>query len=230
MMAQSAGPLRVLVVEDEPATLQSLRIGLNRQGHTVSTTRTGRAALKAFHKGTTDLVILELDLPDIDGLDVIEIIRSEDPIVPIMVLSSPIEVRSRVMALDLGADDCLIKPFGTEEFLAHVRLVQRHRRVREGVVRIGDLSVDLVRDVVTVRGDEVRFSRREYDLLRLLVNHAGTVLTQDFIVREVWGCDTDVQYLRIYIRALRRKIEPLPGQPCYILTETGVGYRMRAPD
>ncbi len=136
-------------------------------------------------------------------------------------------------ALDGGADDYVAKPFGMDELLARVRAAHRHQLQQAGerpVFRSGDLSVDLVRRVVTVRGVEVRFSRREYDLLRLLVAHAGKVLTHAHILREVWGGDTDVQYLRIYIRALRQKIEPDHEQPTHILTETGIGYRLRAAD
>jgi two-component system KDP operon response regulator KdpE len=125
------------------------------------------------------------------------------------------------------------KPFGIEELLARIRAAQRHSLQQHGekpVFRAGDLTVDLVRRIVTVRGEDVKFSPREYDLLRLLVAHAGNVLTHRMILREVWGGDTDIQYLRIYIRALRQKIEAEPDRPMHILTETGVGYRLRAPD
>jgi two-component system KDP operon response regulator KdpE len=135
--------------------------------------------------------------------------------------------------LDLGADDYVTKPFGIDELLARTRAAQRHRLQQQGekpIFRAGDLAVDLVRRIVTVRGVEVKFSPREYDLLRLLVMHAGKVLTHNMILREVWGPNTDVQYLRIYIRALRQKIESDMEKPEYIMTETGVGYRLRAPD
>ncbi|HEY8289810.1 MAG TPA: winged helix-turn-helix domain-containing protein, partial [Acetobacteraceae bacterium] len=131
------------------------------------------------------------------------------------------------------ADDYLTKPFGIDELLARIRAAQRHRLQQQGeqpVFHSGDLAVDLVRRIVTVRGGEVKFSPREYAVLRLLVQHAGKVLTHRMILREVWGGETDVQYLRIYIRALRQKIEPDPERPTHIITETGVGYRLRIAD
>jgi two-component system KDP operon response regulator KdpE len=138
-----------------------------------------------------------------------------------------------VEALDLGADDFVTKPFGIDELFARIRAAQRHRLQQAGerpAFRSGDLSVDLVRRLVTARGAEVKLTPREYELLRLLVSHAGKVLTHRMILRAVWGADTDVQYLRIYIRALRQKLEADPERPVHILTETGVGYRLRAPD
>ena len=136
-------------------------------------------------------------------------------------------------ALDLGADDFVTKPFGIDELFARIRAAQRHRLQQQGeqpIFRSGDLIVDLVRRKATVRGVEVRFSRREYELLRLLIAHAGKVLTHRHLLREIWGHEVDVQYLRIYIRALRQKIEVNLEQPTHILTEIGVGYRLRAPD
>jgi two-component system KDP operon response regulator KdpE len=146
------------------------------------------------------------------------------------VLSSRDDEAAKVAALDLGADDYVTKPFGIDELLARVRAALRHMLQQQGeqaVFHSGDLTVDLVRRVVTVRGQEVKFSPREYDVLRLLVQHAGKVLTHKVILHEVWGGDTDVQYLRIYIRVLRQKIEPDPARPTHIITETGVGYRLR---
>lgn len=152
---------------------------------------------------------------------------------PIIVLSSRHDEATKVEALDSGADDYVTKPFGIDELLARVRAAQRHRLQQEGerpLFRAGDLTVDLVRRIVTVRGNEVKFSPREYELLRLLVQHAGKVLTHRMIMSAVWDSNTDIQYLRIYIRALRQKIEKDPERPDYIVTETGVGYRLRAPD
>jgi two-component system, OmpR family, KDP operon response regulator KdpE len=149
------------------------------------------------------------------------------------VLSVRADEAGKVRALDMGADDYVTKPFGIDELLARIRAAVRHRLQQEGerpVFKSGDLSVDLVRRVVTVRGQEVKLTPREYNLLRLLVTHAGKVLTHKFILREVWGAETDVQYLRIYIRTLRQKIEADPEQPRMILTEQGVGYRLRAAD
>ena len=193
----------------------------------------GQPAVDAVRRKAADLIVLDLGLPDIDGLEVIRQIRGGGSALPIIVLSARDDEATKVDALDLGADDYVIKPFGIDELLARIRAAQRHRLQREGetpVFRSGDLSVDLVRRIVTVRGKEVKFSPREYGLLRLLVQHAGKVLTHKMILREVWGTETDVQYLRIYIRALRQKIEPDPERPSHILTETGVGYRLRVND
>ncbi len=228
-----AGPLRVLVVDDEPAILRFLRAGLSAQGFHVSQAEAGAPALDAVRRNAADLVVLDLGLPDLDGLEIIRRVRAAGSAIPIIVLSSRDDETSKVAALDGGADDFVTKPFGIDELFARIRAAQRHRLQQAGerpVYRGGDLVVDLVRRAATVRGGEVKFSRREYEVLRLLVAHAGKVLTHKHILREVWGGDTDVQYLRIYIRALRQKIEPNPEQPTHILTETGVGYRLRAAD
>ena len=150
-----------------------------------------------------------------------------------MVLSSRGDEAGKVQALDLGADDYMTKPFGMEELLARMRAAVRHQLQIQGerpIFRIGDLSVDLVRRIVTVRGEEVKLSPKEYDLLRVLVQHAGKVLTHKFLLSELWDALTDTQYLRVYVRQLRQKIEADPERPQYLLTETGIGYRMRASD
>jgi two-component system KDP operon response regulator KdpE len=232
-MTTLAGPLRVLVVDDEPAILRFLRPGLATQGYVVSEAHDGQTALDAIRRKAVDLVVLDLGLPDMDGLDLVSKVRESGETMPIIVLSSRATEGVKVKALDLGADDYVTKPFGIDELLARIRAAQRHRLQQEGeraVFRSGDLTVDLVRRIVTVRGQEMKFSPREYEVLRLLVAHAGKVLTHRFVLREVWGGDVDVQYLRIYIRALRQKIELDPERPVHILTETGVGYRLRAPD
>jgi two-component system KDP operon response regulator KdpE len=146
-----------------------------------------------------------------------------------VVLSSRDDEKGKVAALDLGADDYVTKPFGVEELAARIRAALRHRLQQEGekpVFRSGAVTVDLIRRIVTVAGRPAKLTPREYDLLRLLVAHAGKVLTHSFILREIWGGDSDVQYLRIYIRALRQKLEPDPQRPALILTEQGVGYRL----
>jgi two-component system KDP operon response regulator KdpE len=229
----NSGPLRVLVVDDEPAILRFLRAGLSGQGYVVLEAMTGQAVLDQVRRKAADLVVLDLGLPDIDGLEVIRQLRDTGAALPIIVLSSREDEKAKVDALDLGADDYVTKPFGMDELQARIRAAHRHRLQQQGeppIFRCGDLTVDLVRRIVTVRGQEVKFSPREYDLLRLLVANAGKVLTHNHILREVWGPNTDVQYLRIYIRALRQKIEQDTERPHYILTETGVGYRLRAPD
>jgi two-component system KDP operon response regulator KdpE len=233
-MTERSGPLRILVVDDEPAILRFLRAGLTSQGYQVTEAMAGHPALDTVRQQqSVDLVVLDLGLPDIDGLEVIRRMRASGISLPIVVLSSRSDEAVKVAALDLGADDYVTKPFGMEELLARIRAAQRHRLQQQGekpVFRAGDLTVDLVRRIVTVRGKQVKFSPREYDLLRVLVAHAGKVLTHNTILRQVWEPDTSVQYLRIYIRALRQKIERDPERPEYILTETGIGYRLRPPD
>jgi len=232
-MNAGSAPTRILVVDDEPAILRFLRAGLGSQNYLVIEAQTGQAAIDAARQHRADLIVLDLGLPDIDGLEVIRHLREAGVALPIIVLSSRENEAAKVTALDLGADDYITKPFGIDELLARIRAAQRHRLQQQGerpIFRTGDLTVDLVRRIVTVRGQEVKFSPREYDLLRLLVAHAGKVLTHNMILREVWGPNTDVQYLRIYVRALRQKIERDTEKPEYIQTETGVGYRLRAPD
>jgi two-component system KDP operon response regulator KdpE len=227
------GPLRILVVDDEPAILRFLRASLASQGYHVVTAANARTALDIARTNAVDLLILDLGLPDKDGLGVIEAIRTSGAAVPIIVLSSRDNERAKVAALDLGADDYVTKPFGIDELLARIRAAQRHRLQQEGekpLFRTGDLSVDLVNRVVTIRDEEVKLSPREYEVLRLMVAHAGKVLTHRFMLHEIWGGEADVQNLRIYIRSLRLKIETDPARPRHILTETGVGYRLRAPD
>ena len=232
-MNATANPLSVLVVDDEPAIRRFLRTSLVAQAYRVSEAEDGEDALATIRRNPPDVLVLDLGLPKIDGFEVIRRLRAAGSAVPIVVLSSRDDERGKVEALDLGADDYITKPFGIEELLARIRAALRHRLQQEGekpVFRSSDLTVDLVRRLVLVRGQEVKLSPREYDLLRLLVAHAGKVLTHKFIMREVWGGETDVQYLRIYIRALRQKIETNPERPYHIMTEQGVGYRLRAPD
>ncbi|AWJ82376.1 DNA-binding response regulator (plasmid) [Azospirillum sp. TSH58] len=232
-MRSDSLPLRVLVVDDEPPIRRFLRTTLSAQGYDIAEAEDGAGALEAVRRRPPDLLVLDLGLPGIGGLEVIRRLRADGVAAPIIVLSSRADEAGKVEALDLGADDYVTKPFGMDELLARIRAALRHRLQQQGerpLFRSGDLAVDLVRRIVTVRGAEVKLSPREYDLLRLLVAHAGKVLTHRFILKEVWGADTDVQYLRIYIRQLRQKIEAEPERPSHILTETGVGYRLRAPD
>jgi two-component system KDP operon response regulator KdpE len=226
-------PQRVLVVDDEPAIRRFLRTSLRAEGYDLVEAETGEAALAEIRRRPPDLVVLDLGLPGISGLDVIRQLREEGSAVPIIVLTVRADEAGKVEALDLGADDYVTKPFGMDELLARMRAALRHRLQQEGekpLFRSGDLAVDLVRRIVTVRGAEVKLSPREYDILRLLILHAGKVLTHRFMLKEVWGGEADVQYLRIYIRQLRQKIEPDPERPLHIVTETGVGYRLRLID
>ena len=232
-MTSAAAPIRVLVVDDEPAIRRFLRTSLTAQGYQVTEAEDARGTLEALRREPPQILVLDLGLPDTDGFEVIRRIRGAGSTLPIIVLSSRADETGKVQALDLGADDYVTKPFGVDELLARLRAALRHRLQQQGerpVFRSGDLTVDLVRRTVTVRGQDVKLSPREYDLLRLLVAHAGKVLTHKFILHEVWSGQTDVQYLRIYIRALRQKIEADPERPQLILTEQGVGYRLRAPD
>jgi two-component system KDP operon response regulator KdpE len=225
-------PLRILVVDDEPAIRRFLRTSLGSQGYQVEEAEDGAAALAAMSHAP-DLLVLDLGMPGMDGFEVIRQLRESGATLPIVVLSVRADEAGKVRALDLGADDYVTKPFGIEELLARIRTALRHRLQQEGerpVFKVDALSLDLVRRVVTVAGAEVKLTPKEYDILRLLVAHAGKVLTHKFILNQVWGTETDVQYLRIYIRTLRQKIEADPEQPKLILTEQGVGYRLKAPD
>jgi len=232
-MSTAPASLRILVVDDEPAIRRFLRTSLDAQGYRVSEAADGETALEELRRSPPDILVLDLGLPNLDGFAVIRRLREGGSALPIIVLSSRTDESGKVEALDLGADDYVTKPFGIDELLARIRAAMRHRLQQQGekpIFRLDELAVDLVRRVVTLGGEEVKLSPREYDLLRILVQHAGKVLTHKFILREVWGGDTDVQYLRIYVRALRQKLEPDPERPRYILTEQGVGYRLRAPD
>jgi two-component system KDP operon response regulator KdpE len=220
----------ILIVDDEPPIRRLLRTSLASQGFEVIEAATGDGALAELERSSPDLVILDLGLPDIDGLDVIRTLRENGNAVPILVLSSRSDEKGKVDALDLGADDYVTKPFGTAELFARIRAALRHRLQQQGeppLFRSGDLEVDLVRRIVRVRGEEVKLTPKEYDILRMLVAHAGKVLTHRMLMSEVWRGETDVQYLRIYIRQLRQKIEADPERPQHILTETGIGYRLR---
>ena len=228
----SAIPIRILVVDDEPPIRKLLRMGLGTQGYQVIEAPDGRTALERLTE-KPDLIILDLGLPDMKGLELLHRLREREAAIPVIVLSSRSDEAGKVQALDLGADDYVTKPFGMNELLARMRAAMRHRLQIQGerpVFRTGDLSVDLVRRIVKAREADVKLSPKEYELLRLLVQHAGKVLTHQFMLREVWGEVADPQYLRVYVRALRQKIEPTPERPEYILTETGVGYRLRDPD
>jgi two-component system KDP operon response regulator KdpE len=220
----------VLVIDDEPPIRRLLRTALNANGFHVLEAGTGREGLAEIAAQKPELILLDLGLPDIDGLDIIRALRGEGDRTPIVVLSSRGEEAVKVDALNLGADDYVTKPFGIAELIARIRTALRHRLQVQGaepVFESGALRVDLVRRRVEVSGAEVKLSPKEYDILRLLVLHAGKVLTHRFIMNEVWGAAGDVQYLRIYVRQLRAKIEARPEQPEHILTETGVGYRLQ---
>jgi two-component system KDP operon response regulator KdpE len=227
-----AREVAVLIVDDEPPIRRFLKTSLSAQGYRVIEADSGAAALKQMVEGKPDLVVLDLGLPDMNGLEVIRAIRKASD-VPIVVLSVRGDEQSKVAALDLGADDYVTKPFGMEELIARLRTAIRHRFQAKGEVPVfvlGDISVDLVRRLVKRKGEEVRLSPKEYDLLKTLVVNAGKVLTHRHLLTEVWGPahTEDAQYLRVFVRNLRHKLEADPARPALILTEPGVGYRLQA--
>ena len=226
-----ARPTTILVVDDEPAIRRLLRTSLGGQGFGVVEAGSGAEALQQIEREKPDLLILDLGLPDVSGIEVIRSVRVRSTL-PIIVLSVRDDERGKVEALDLGADDYVTKPFGTEELVARIRTALRHRFQAQGAAPLfvlGELAVDLVRRVVKRAGAEVHLSPKEYDLLAELVANAGKVLTHRHILMKVWGPahTEDAQYLRVFIRNLRHKLEPDPARPQYILTEPGVGYRLR---
>ena len=222
--------LRILLVEDNQVLSEGLCALLRGSGYAVDVVSDGASADAAIAAENFDLVILDLGLPDMSGHDLLAKWRSEGVALPVIILSSRTDEAGIVKALELGADDYITKPFGMNELVARIRVALRHRLQSQGerpVFQTGDLSVDLVRRIVRVEDREVKLSPKEYDILRVLVQHAGKVLTHRFLLEHVWDELTDVQYLRVYVRQLRQKIEKIPDQPRYILTETGVGYRLQ---
>ncbi|HSJ52598.1 MAG TPA: response regulator [Anaerolineae bacterium] len=226
----SESGLRVLVVDDERAIRRFLRASLTAQGHSVYEASDGRGALLAVVGDRPDLIILDLGLPDLDGIEVTRQLR-EWTRTPIIVLSVREEEATKVAALDAGADDYLTKPFGLAELMARMRVALRHasQPTGEPIFEVGDLRMDVARRQVTLDGVEVSLTPTEYDLLRVLVQHAGKVLTHGQLLRQVWGpgYETEIHLLQVNVSNLRRKIEPDASRPSYILTEVGVGYRLR---
>ncbi len=222
--------VRILIVDDEPPIRKLLRVGLSTQDYAISEAMNAKVAIEAVKTEKPNLIVLDLGLPDISGLDLLARWRGEGLDLPIVILSSRTDEAGIVRALELGADDYVTKPFGMNELVARIRVALRHRLQSHGekpIFQTGELSVDLVKRIVKVAGKEVKLSPKEYDILRILVQHAGKVLTHRFLLEQVWDSLTDVQYLRVYVRQLRQKIEKTPDQPRYILTETGVGYRLQ---
>ena len=228
------GPnIRILVVDDEPAIRKLLRVGLGAEGYDIVEAPNAREALALVAAQRPDLILLDLGLPDMPGHEILQRWRDEALELPVIILSSRTDEAGIVQALEIGADDYVTKPFGMKELAARIRVALRHRLQQQGerpIFQTGDLSVDLVKRIVRVSGVEVKLSPKEYDILRLLVQHAGKVITHRHLLEKVWGGQTDIQYLRIYVRQLRQKIENSPDEPRYITTETGVGYRLREAD
>lgn len=222
--------VKVLVVDDEPPIRKLLRVGLGAEGYAIVEATSAREAMEKVKAERPDLILLDLGLPDMQGHDLLARWRTDLLELPIIILSSRTDEAGIVKALELGADDYVTKPFGTKELVARIRVALRHRLQQQGerpVFHTGDLSVDLVKRIVKVAGKEIRLSPKEYDILRILVQHAGKVITHQHLLNQVWGGSADVQYLRVYVRQLRQKIERSPDEPQYITTETGVGYRLR---
>ena len=230
---------KILVVEDEKSIAHFISTVLNNNGYEAMRARTGQEALSMVSSHCPDLIILDLGLPDMDGMELLKNIRSWSAL-PIVVVSARSHERDKVMALDLGADDYLTKPFGTAELLARVRTAIRHTRTvsanseiaRQGTYSVGDLVVDFNRHQVLVKGENVKLTLSEFRIVSLLAKHAGKVLTYDFIMKELWGprAGGDNQILRVNMANIRRKIEENPAEPKYLFTEVGVGYRIAEPD
>lgn len=221
---------RVLVVDDEPEIRRFLRASLKTHQHELVEAENGASAITAVREAHPDLMILDLGLPDIDGIEVTRRVRVWSQI-PIIVLSVRSREMDKIEALNAGADDYLTKPFGVGELLARIRVVMRRvgNTGTQPVYQVGDLTVDLDRHQVRVSGKESELTPIEFDLLSVLIQNAGKVVTQRQLIHKVWGpaYENESRLLRVNISNLRRKIEPNPNQPCYILTELGIGYRLK---
>jgi two-component system KDP operon response regulator KdpE len=225
--------LRILVVDDEAPIRRYLRVALGAQGYTVLEAAGGEEALRAVPAQHPDLIILDLGLPDLDGVEVARRLREWSQ-TPIIILSVREAEEDKIAALDAGADDYLVKPFGTGELMARIRVVMRHQAnvADEPVLMAGSLRMDLPRRVVTVSDREITLTPTEYDLLRMLMQNAGKVITHRQLLRTVWGnaYESEQHLLRVNISNLRHKLEPDPSQPAFIHTEPGVGYRLIPPE
>ncbi len=226
----SDGGARILVVDDEQAIRRFLRVSLDAQGYQVYEAETGHAGLQAVPGCRPDVVILDLGLPDMEGHEVIRRLREWSP-VPIIVLSVREHETEKIRALDAGADDYVTKPFAVGELTARLRAALRRtaNAGNEAVYEVGELRIDVGRRQVSLRSQEVTLTPTEYELLRALAQHAGRVLTHHQLLRQVWGAsyEPETHLLRVNISNLRRKLEPDPSRPQYILTEPGVGYRLK---
>ncbi len=222
---------RILVVDDEPAILRTLRSNLVHRGFQVETVETGQQALEDYARFHPDLILLDLGLPDMDGISVLREVRARSN-TPVVVLSARESEHDKVAALDQGADDYLTKPFGVEELLARVRVALRHvagaSAGTSALFKAGDLEVDLERRLVRVAGREVHLSPTEYELLKAFVTHPDRVLTDRMLLQQVWGPEygSEAHYLHVYMARLRKKLEADPQNPRQLITEPGVGYRL----
>lgn len=229
-------PVRILIVEDEPQMRKFLAASLDSEGYRTIETDNGNEGLSLARTHNPDLVLLDLGLPDIDGMEVTKRLRSFSTR-PVIVISARGQEEDKVRALDVGADDYLTKPFGTSELMARIRVALRHasrakEESNEPVLRIGDLEVDLDKRRVTSAGEEIHLTPNEYKLFAHLMKHAGKVLTHRQLLKEVWGAAyaSQTHYLRVYMVQLRHKLEKDPARPRYLVTEPGVGYRLKTDD
>jgi two-component system, OmpR family, KDP operon response regulator KdpE len=229
------GGARVLIVEDEPGIVRALKTNLGAHGFQVETAGSGAQAMETYARRRPDLILLDLGLPDMDGTDIISLVRKETH-TPIIVLSVREAERDKVKALAMGADDYLTKPIGPDELLARVRVALRHAaRPQSGadaVIKSGDLEIDFERRQVKLAGVEVRLTPTEFDLLKAFMQHMDRIMTDRMLLQEVWGADygDEAHYLHVYIARLRKKIEADPRRPARLLTEPGVGYRFVSED
>lgn len=226
---------RILAVDDEVEILRALQRSLSAHGYDVFTAESGEQALEAIAQHRPDLMVLDLGLPGISGLEVIKKVREQSNL-PIIVLSVQNKERDKVLALDLGADDYVSKPFGMDEVLARIRVALRHiapaQAGAEPIFTAGPLRVDVAQRSVQVNGQEIKLTPTEYDLLKALLKNSGKIMTRQMLLAQVWGTGygAESHYLHVYIGQLRRKIEPDPANPRFILTIPGVGYRFNAEE
>ena len=226
--------MRVLVVDDEPQIQKLLRVALTAHGYEVSEAASGQEGINQAALAKAEMVIVDLGLPDMDGKEVVRRIR-EWSAIPILILSARDQEEEKIAALDLGADDYVTKPFSIGELMARMRVARRRTAVNEdglAVVTCGELIIDLALRKVTVGGHEIHLTPTEYEIIKVLAQHAGRVLTHKQLLKAVWGTayNEDTHYIRVYIGQLRRKLEENPARPRYIVTESGIGYRLLETD
>ncbi len=225
------GKARILVIDDETEIVRILQRSLAAHGYDVLTANSGEKALEVMEHARPDLLLLDLGLPDIDGLEVCKRIRAKSNLPPIIVVSVRDTEREKVQALDLGADDYISKPFGMNEVLARIRVALRHSvhvlQGTEPLITIGPLQIDFEQRLVTVNGQEVKMTPTEYDLLKVLIKYRGKIMTQQMLITQVWGTERNIQshYLHVYIRQLRQKIEQDSTNPRLLQSVSGAGYR-----
>ena len=227
--------IKVLLIEDDRSISNFITATMDREGYKIMHALNGREGLSLSTSFCPNVILLDLGLPDMDGLDILRQIRSWSAL-PVVVVSARSHEQDKVSALDLGADDYLTKPFGTDELLARVRTAIRHTRTasgndeisRQGTYTVGELTIDYNKHQVLIRGENVKLTLSEFRIVALLGKHAGRVLTYDYIIKELWGprASGDNQILRVNMANIRRKIEKNPAEPEYLFTEVGVGYRM----